>query len=64
MPDVDSIRERLETIAEELADLVLEGLRSSIDAGRSDPGPEERRLARARRSVEKAAALLRTDESE
>jgi hypothetical protein len=59
MADVDDIRIRLEAIAEELADLVMDGLRESIDAGRRDPGPEERRLARARRSVEKAAALLR-----
>ena len=63
MADVDDIRERLEVIAEELADLALVSLRESIDAGRTDPGPTERRLSRARRSVEKAAALLRTDHS-
>ena len=54
--DVDDVRARLESIAEELADLALERLRRALDG---DAGPdEERRLTRARRAVEKAAAIL------
>ena len=57
---MDDVRERLEGIAEELADLALDRLRQAAD----DPDErdrlvaEERRLTRARRAVEKAAALL------
>ena len=52
------IRERLERIAEELADLALTRLRDSIDAGGTELPVDERRLTRARRAVEKAAAIL------
>lgn len=58
MPEeLDSIRERLEAIAEELADLALDRLRQAA-GGEPAAGPEERRLTRARRAVEKAAHLL------
>jgi hypothetical protein len=60
--DVEAIRERLEAIAEELADLALASLRAAIDEGRTDRADEERRLTRARRAVEKAAAILREHE--
>jgi len=56
--ELDDIRRRLEAIAEELADLGLERLRESIDAGGVELPVDERRLARARRSVERAAAIL------
>jgi hypothetical protein len=56
--EFDDIRRRLEAIAEELADLGIERLRESIDAGGSELPVDERRLARARRAVEKAAAIL------
>jgi len=52
------IRGRLEAIAEELTDLAMERLRESIDAGGTELPVDERRLARARRAVEKAAAIL------
>ena len=52
------IRERLEAIASELADLAIERLRESIDAGGTELPVDERRLTRARRAVEKAAAIL------
>ena len=48
-------------IAEELADLALESLRESIEAGETKPSDEQKRLGRARRAVEKAAHLLRSD---
>jgi len=61
VPDVASteeLRERLENIGEALADLALDALRSAIEDGDADAKARERRLTRARRSVEKAAALL------
>jgi hypothetical protein len=56
--EFDDIRRRLEAIAEELADLGLERLRRSVDAGGVELPVDERRLARARRSVIKAAEVL------
>jgi hypothetical protein len=57
---VDELRARLEGIAEELADLALDRLRlaAGAPAERDRLVAEERRLTRARRAVEKAAALL------
>ena len=57
--EFDDIRKRLESIADELADLAITRLRESIDAGGSELPVDERRLTRARRAVEKAAAILR-----
>ena len=57
--EFDDIRARLEGIAEELADLAIVRLRESIDAGGTELPVDERRLTRARRAVEKAAAILR-----
>jgi hypothetical protein len=57
--EFDDIRSRLEVIAEELADLAITRLRESIDAGGSELPVDERRLTRARRSVEKAITILR-----
>lgn len=56
--EFQDIRARLEAIAEELADLAMERLRESIDAGGSELPVDEKRLSRARRAVEKAAAIL------
>jgi hypothetical protein len=57
--EFDDIRGRLEQIAEELADLAILRLRESIDAGGKELPVDERRLTRARRSIEKAIAVLR-----
>ena len=57
--DLDDLRERLRTIADELADLALDRLRRAV--GQDDPevaASEERRLTRARRAVEKAISVL------
>ena len=54
----DDLRERLEAIAEELADLALTRLRESIDAGGAELPVDEKRLTRARRAVEKAVGIL------
>lgn len=56
--EFDDIRKRLESISEELADLAMERLRESIDAGGVELPVDERRLTRARRAVDKAVALL------
>jgi hypothetical protein len=55
---LDDIRQRLVAISEELADLVLDRLRESVEAGRGEPGQEERMLTRARRAVDKAVEVL------
>jgi hypothetical protein len=56
--EFEDIRRRLQGISEELADLAMERLRESIDAGGRELPVDERRLTRARRAVEKAAAAL------
>jgi hypothetical protein len=62
--DPADIAERLRGIGEELADLALDRLREATDSVRDGgvPDPavtaEEKRIARARRSVDKAASLL------
>ncbi|MDP8976103.1 MAG: hypothetical protein M3N28_07055 [Actinomycetota bacterium] len=53
---LDDIRGRLDVIAEELADLALDRLKESLGDGTD--ASAERRLTRARRAVEKAAAIL------
>ena len=57
---MEELRARLESIADELADLALDRLRQAADdpAARDRLVAEERRLTRARRAVEKAAVLL------
>ena len=62
--EFDEIRGRLEAISEELADLALQRLRESIDAGGNELPVDERRLSRARRAVEKAASILREPDSD
>ena len=56
--EFDDIRMRLEAISEELADLAIQRLRESIDAGGHELPVDEKRLTRARRAVEKAVNLL------
>jgi hypothetical protein len=56
--EFDDIRGRLQAISEELADLAIQRLRESIDAGGKELPVDERRLTRARRAVEKAIGIL------
>lgn len=56
--EFDDIRHRLQAISEELADLAMARLRESIDAGGTELPVDEKRLARARRAVEKAITIL------
>jgi len=57
MADLDALRHRCEALAEELADAALDLLGQAVD-GDEEAGRIEKRVTRARRSVEKAAALL------
>ncbi|MGP8059246.1 MAG: hypothetical protein ACLP9C_06400 [Acidimicrobiales bacterium] len=59
--DLDRLAAELRALAEQLADLALDRLRRATDP--EDPGAPaaaaaEHRITRARRAVEKAAALL------
>jgi hypothetical protein len=52
---------KLEAISDELSDLALSRLREAVDGdgeAQAAAAAEERRLTRARRAVDKAAALL------
>ena len=62
--EFDEIRGRLEVIAEELADLAIQRLRESIDAGGHELPVDEKRLTRARRAVEKAVNILKEPDDE
>ncbi len=56
--EFDDLRRRLQAISEELADLAIQRLRESIDAGGNELPVDERRLTRARRAIEKAIGIL------
>ena len=61
---IEDVAERLAALSEELGDLAFERLRaasSSLRGGEPDLSllSEEKRLTRARRSVDKAVVLLR-----
>ncbi len=58
--DLEDIRTRLMSISEELADLGMAALHAAIDEdGENAKRPEvEKRLSRARRAVDKAAAIV------
>lgn len=55
--DLSDIVSRLEAISEELAELGIGCLRRAIDSGDKN-SLAERRIAQARRSVDKAAFIL------
>ena len=58
-PAVDELAERLQALSDELGDKALEVLRSAVEDGATARPELERRLTRARRSVDRAVALLR-----
>jgi len=57
MADLESLREKCDLLAEELADTALDLLRQAVE-GDGEAGGIERRVTRARRAVEKASGLL------
>ena len=62
MPDLEDLRSRLESIADELADAALDRLREAAATG--GDGAEERAITRARRAVERAVHLLQASDAE
>jgi len=59
---LEELGDRLAGLAEELADLALDRLRRAMDTqdpAATEAAAQERRITRARRSVEKAVTLLR-----
>jgi hypothetical protein len=56
--ELASLRARLEAIAEELTDLAMMRLREALEAGATEVPADEKRFNRARRAIEKAAAIL------
>ena len=55
---VEHLREQLEQIAEQLDDLAMTVLRDAVEEGATSRPEEEKKLTRARRSVEKAISIL------
>ena len=56
---LDELAERLDAISEELGDLAMVLLRDAIAGGATSRPAQEKRLAQARRAVDKASHLLR-----
>ena len=56
--ELEELRDRLQAVADDLADLALDRLRLAVDEGDPALAGDERRLTRARRAVEKAIAVL------
>ena len=59
-PEIEELCQRLDQLSEDLADLAMRHLRDNIDAGGHELPVDEKLITRARRSVEKAAGLLRS----
>ena len=59
--DFTHLAERLDAIAEELADKAMADLRQSIAEDGDTYGDRQKQLGKARRAVEKAAYILRGD---
>tara|TARA_B100000953_G_scaffold149552_1_gene123827 strand:- start:902 stop:1123 length:222 start_codon:yes stop_codon:yes gene_type:complete len=56
---LEDIKTRLENISEELADIGMDALREAVADETTSKRPEiEKRLSRARRAVDKAAAII------
>lgn len=55
---LEDLREKLDSIAEELSDIGRAKLFEALRSGSKGPEAEERRLGQARRAVLKAAGLL------
>ena len=59
MSSYDALADRLETILSDLDDLAFDQLREAVADGATTRPQSDRELAKVRRSVEKAARLLR-----
>ena len=56
--ELREIRSEIEGLVEKVADLAMQELRETIDAGEEKSSSKEKELARVRRSLEKACHLL------
>ena len=56
----DEIAERLDAIADEIAEAAIDELRAAVQRGDGKRPAMEKRLTQSRRAVEKAAHVLRT----
>ena len=56
--EIEEIRSHIEGLVEKVADLALQDLRETIDAGEQKTSSKEKQLTRVRRSLEKASHLL------
>lgn len=54
----EQIRQQLEQIVEQLDDLAMSVLRDAVEEGATSRPDEEKKLTRARHSVEKAIQIL------
>ncbi len=59
MADLGAIAEQLDDLAEQLVDAGMDLLRDALRSGATKRPDAEKKIAQARRSVEKAAHLLR-----
>ncbi|MDA8292390.1 MAG: hypothetical protein M0Z33_12045 [Actinomycetota bacterium] len=55
---LDEVRDELRRLADRLGDLAYDELRRAVSAGEGERPDAERRLARARRAVERAISIL------
>ena len=55
---MEEIRSQIDVIIEKVADLAMQDLRETIDAGEEKSSTKEKQLIRVRRSLEKASHLL------
>jgi hypothetical protein len=57
--EIEELADRLDEIAEAIADLAIDAIRGALRAGATSRPADERKLTQARRAVEKASHLLR-----
>ena len=60
---MEEIRSQIDVLIEKVADLAMQDLRETIDAGEEKSSTKEKQLIRVRRSLEKASHLLSDLES-
>jgi len=56
--EMEEIRTQIDVLIEKVADLAMQDLRETIDAGEEKSSTKEKQLIRVRRSLEKASHLL------
>lgn len=60
MTDYGALADRLDAVAEEIDELAFDQLREAVADGEIERPRHDKRLMQARRSIEKAAHLLRS----